>query len=139
MINITFSGRLDLSAGAITLRGLQPILNGEPMVAVLPEILHQDQQLFSIRFGSTTPGDPSFTLDARSDSRGRLLIRYGLESLAPYTQLLSFGLRIDAVENLRSYLRSGYHSWDGSAYVEPEGLADFAPEESRPETGYAMT
>ncbi len=139
MINITFSGRLDLSAGAITLRGLQPILNGEAMTGIQPEILQQDEQSLSMRFGSLTPGDTSFTLEAHRDERGRLWLRYGLEALDPYAQLLSFGLRFEGVENLRHYLRNGYNSWDGSAYVDPEGMADFSPQETRPETGYAMT
>ncbi len=139
MVTISFSGRLDLSVGAVTLRGLQPVLNGELMTGVQPEILQQDEQGLSVRFSSPIPGDIAFTLEARPDKLGRLWLHYGLEALDPYAPLLSFGLRFAAVENLGQYLCSGYNSWDGSAYVDPEGLADFGPQEPRPETGYAMT
>ncbi len=138
MINFTYSGQLDLSAGAIMLRGLQPVLNGELLANVEPQILLQEERHFSMRFNSPTPGDASFTLEAHLDDQGRLWLRYGLEALDPYAPLLSFGLRFDSVENLRKYLRNGYNSWDGSAYVEPEQLCDCGPQEARPETGYAM-
>ncbi len=139
MINFTNSGRLDLSAGALTLRGLQPVLNGEPLVNVQPRIVQQEDRHFSMRFDAPTPGDASFTVEAHTDELGRMWLRYGLEGFDPYAQLFSFGLRFEGVENLRAYLRNGYNSWDGSAYVEPEQLAGFGPQEARPETGYAMT
>lgn len=136
---ITFSGKLDLLAGPITLRGLQPVVNGEPLPGVQAELLAQEGSFFSVRFTSPAPGEASFTLEAQRDEQGRLWVRYWIEGLDPYAPLRSFGLRFEAVENLRAYLRNGYNSWDGSAYVDPETLAAFSPGEARPETGYAMT
>jgi alpha-galactosidase len=65
-------------------------------------------------------------------------LRYSLENARPEA-IASFGLRFGQVENLRAYLANGYHSWDGTFYVDVEGLSVFGPGEQRPERGYAMT
>lgn len=52
---------------------------------------------------------------------------------------LSLGLRFAAVTGVRRYLRNGYHSWDGSFFVDPGATAGEAPAGKEPTLGFAMT
>lgn len=127
-------GGLALESARITLRGLQPVLNGEPV---------EDAQT-AVSAVEGTPGDPSAlrlriaapalggaTLDIEIRRRGvdAWALRYTLDG-DPGVALDSFGVRFEAVENLRAWLINGYFSWDGSRYAEPSPATD---------PGYAMT
>jgi alpha-galactosidase len=52
---------------------------------------------------------------------------------------LSLGLRFGRVTGVGRYLRNGYHSWDGSEFVEPGETTRRAAAGSPPTAGYAMT
>lgn len=52
--------------------------------------------------------------------------------------LLSLGLRLE-VTGVRSYLRNGYQSWDGSYFVAPGTPAGDGPPAKAPTLGFAMT
>lgn len=75
----------------------------------------------------------SFHVEVRRDGERHLSLRYWLEGLSDDFTLDSFGVRFQEVGNLRTFFRSGYFSWDGSYYVQPE-LAPHAET-----VGYAMT
>lgn len=51
---------------------------------------------------------------------------------------LSLGLRV-STRGVRSYLRNGYQSWDGSFLVEPGTAAGDGPPPKAPTLGFAMT
>jgi len=53
-------------------------------------------------------------------------------------KLMSLGLRF-AAKGVQRYLRNGYHSWDGSYFVEPGTAAGDGPPEKAPTLGFAMT
>jgi hypothetical protein len=79
-------------------------------------------------------GDAVFGLEICHDQPlDRFWLRYWVEGLAPSQVLNSFGLQFQGIEDLRAYLRNGYTSWDGSAYVDVEALANFGSHETRPE------
>jgi len=139
-VTFTPSGTLDIEADSITLRGGYPAMNSSALKDVRMEIVLHESDRQIVQFRSPTMGNGVFSLEIRQDhSIDGLWLRYWLEGVPTSQALDSFGLHFQGIENLRAYLRNGYTSWDGSAYVDVEALADFGPLETRPETGYAMT
>jgi len=141
-INLTSAGMLNVESNIIFLRNARPVLNSIVLQEIQAEITlsGEDAQEIIIRYRSPALGSGRFVVEAQQVSKqGSGWLRYWLEDLDPQIELNSFGLRFQAIENLRAYLCNGYHSWDESFYVEPEALADFEPYEARPDTGYAMT
>ncbi len=57
---------------------------------------------------------------------------------APGGSPMSVGVRL-TVTGARRYLRNGYHSWDGSYFVEPGTPAGDGPPGKAPTLGFAMT
>lgn len=125
----TTPDELALEIGALTLRGLRPVVNG----VVLKEV-QSEQTEHGFRW-ATTHG--IFEVIITAGSSGYTL-HYAFD--APLDRVLnSFGIRFDAIENLRAYLRNGYFSWDGSFYVEPEALRRAETHDAELTSGYAMT
>jgi hypothetical protein len=136
----TPSGTLDIEARSLILRGGYPAMNSSALKDVRMEIVLQESDHQIVRYRSPILGEGGFVIEIRHDrSVDGLRLRYWLEGIPASQTLDSFGLQFQGIENLRAYLRNGYTSWDGSAYVDCEALADFGPHEPRPETGYAMT
>ncbi|MCZ2098609.1 MAG: alpha-galactosidase [Anaerolineae bacterium] len=125
---------LALESPRITLRGLRPVLNGAPVEALQTEALVVEgppESLPALHLRMAAPALGGAALDVAISQRGAdaWALRYALDG-DPGVALDSFGVRFEAVENLRVWLRNGYFSWDGSRYVEPGPPAD---------PGYAMT
>jgi alpha-galactosidase len=134
------SGTLDIEASDIYLRGGCPVVNSFVLKDIQMEIVLDEPDHQIVQYRSLALGDGIFSLEVFHDQPAdQFRLCYWVEGMAPSQVLDSFGLQFQGIENLRAYLRNGYTSWDGSAYVEIEALADFAPFETRPETGYAMT
>lgn len=134
---LTPEGELTLESEVAVLRGLLPVVNGRhhtpSQIAIIentPARLELGCTIEVGRFGLELIGEAE---------NGRFWLCYWLEDLPEDLVLDSFGIRFAAVENMRAYLRQGYTSWDGSSYVQPEAMKDFAHGEPHPETGYAMT
>ncbi len=75
---------------------------------------------------------------ALPDDHAGLQMQVRLSGLPAGQRLARFGFRIGRIDNLRAFLRSGYHSWDGTLYVPPEALTEAADDENLA-TGYALT
>jgi len=73
------------------------------------------------------------------DGRTGLQLQYRVEHLPPGSLVSRFGLHFGRIGNLRAYLRSGYHSWDGSFYVEPEALRGAKVDDESMMASYAVT
>lgn len=140
-IAVTPAGTLSIESNIVSLRHARPVLNSVILPDLQAEITSNanESQDLLIRYRSPALGRGAFVVEVQVENREAGWLRYWLEDLDPQIELNSFGLHFEAIENLRAYLRNGYHSWDGSAYVEPEALLDFEPYEPRPEIGYAMT
>ncbi len=123
----------------VKLSGLVPIVNGAPVAERQTEILRNDPSGMILQFTGPALAGSAFRVEITRERKDRCALRYWIEGWKDPTGLDSFGLRFERVENLRAYLRNGYYSWDGSFYVEPEGLQQWEEYERRPETGYAMT
>jgi alpha-galactosidase len=152
-LSLTSSGVLNIEASSIYLCGSCPVVNSSVLKDVQVETSLDEANHQIVQYRSPALGDGFFGLEIHHDQSpfrngggeggrsegGGFWLRYWIEGLPPSQTLDSFGLQFQAVENLRSYLRNGYTSWDGSTYVDVEALADFGPHETRPETGYAVT
>jgi len=130
-------GLLTLANQSIFLRQAHPIVNGQQLENLHFTVLQADARACLIQYHSPMLGNGSFTIEVALNGE-KLGVRYWLENIPSEMRLENFGLRFTAVENVRQYLRNGYFSWDGSFYVQPGALHN-VEQESRPETGYAMT
>lgn len=120
-----------LEGMGIVLRGVRPVVNGRVLTnAAVHVVTHgPDRLLLSYAHAALQGG--RFSLEVTGpDADGRVWLRYWLENLPPRLVLDAFGLRFAAVNNLRAWLRQGYTSWDGGAFV-PTGTPEAA-------TGYAL-
>lgn len=66
-------------------------------------------------------------------------IKYSLKGAGDNAQVRRFGLHFDSVAGMKRYYRSGYHSWDGSYFVQPDALSGFAGPELLLEKSYGIT
>jgi hypothetical protein len=139
-LTINPTGTLDIEGECIALRAGRPVINSVDLKDFQITIAREETDLRLIQYRSPDLGNGLFTLEISQDpDAGRIWIRCGLEGFDLAQPLDSFGLHFHEIENLRAYLRSGYTSWDGSAYVDVDSLAELDPREARPELGYAMT
>lgn len=122
---------LSIAADFVTLRGAHPVLNGAPLAGARPEIVARNATRLEWRYRAPALGGGEFGLELTRTSRAHLWLRYWVVGLTEAPD--DFGIRFDAVEGISAFLRQGYHSWDGSAYVES------TPDRTGPGTGYAMT
>ena len=140
MIELSLSENqtLVIESSAVTLRGTQPILNGVLLEDWACEILRLQTDHIEFRYTSVSLGGGTFRLQVTLSDSQHIWMHYWVEGLPPDLVLDSFGLRFDQVENVRQYLRSGYFSWDGSYYVQPDTIPGAEENFPRVETGYGM-
>lgn len=137
---ITGDGTFSLESERVSLLRARPVLNGAPLEGWQAVSEVGEAGALTVRYNAPGLHGAALVADlSPPDEAGISWLRTSLEGAGDPTAFDSFGLQFEAVENLRAYLRCGYNSWDGSFYVEPEGLADFEPYEDRPETGFALT
>lgn len=124
MIEIRAEGQeIWLEALGLTLEGLTPLINDAPAAVwggtwLQPEPARWERK-GSVEGGSF--GSAEFGVElARESESGTWAARAWLASLPAEVALDSFGLRFDQVRGCGAFLRSGYNSWDGSAFLAPE-------------------
>lgn len=133
------NGQLVIQSPVVALRGMRPVVNGAAYEDAEMHVLEDEVGLIELRWALKPLGRASLQvwLQQRDDTHASL--GYRIQNLPDGFPLDSFGVRFEQLENLRLYLRSGYTSWDGSEYVEPEAMREWSATEPRPETGFAMT
>lgn len=114
----------------VRLAGLAPLVDGEVPAHDPPQV---SGNMVSWRLAN---GRAVLEVE---EQEGRLRLCFRLEDLPEETRPLSLGLRFAAVQGVRRYLRNGYHSWDGSFFVEPGTPAGDGPPGKAPTLGFAMT
>lgn len=114
----------------LRLGGLSPLLDGE-VPAHGPARVEAGRIVWPLDAGG------SAILDIGGNDELRLDFR--IEGVPTDRPVLSLGLRFAEVDGVRQYLRNGYHSWDGSFFVEPGTPAGDGPPGKAPTLGFAMT
>lgn len=120
-VALTFSGR-----GLVLGRPL-PLLDGEVLTSAAP-ILEGTSLVWQTddgRFVAEVTRDDPLQITCRIEGRA-----------GPH---MSIGLRFEGITGVRSYLRNGYQSWDGSFFAEPGTPAGDGPPPKSPTLGFAMT
>jgi hypothetical protein len=132
--------RLELVGEAVALRAGVPLLNGRPLVGWHAQASGQEHD-FTVHYHAPDSGAGVFGVEVHNPSMPGEpgLLRYWIAGFPEQLRLDSFGLHFSAVENVRAYLRQGYHSWDGSYYIDPETSGRAAGETPEIQTGFAMT
>jgi alpha-galactosidase len=102
---------VSFDAAGISLGGLQPLIDGEPLDCEAPRV-ERSTITWPVR-------DRTFVVRIAADEHG-LRLEVSLEGVADIS-VDSIGLRLGKVTNVLRYLRNGYTSWDGSYFVEEEG------------------
>lgn len=121
---------LSFTGYGVRMAGLAPLINGQ-----VPA--HEPPQVEATRIvWSLANGRAVLDIDREGEKRR---LRFRVEHLAPDILPDSIGLRFSEVEGVRSYLRNGYHSWDGSLFVPPGTSAGDGPPDKAPTLGFAMT
>ncbi len=121
---------LRITSRGITLRNIEPLIDGEVPSHSAPEV---------------RDGMVSWKLDAGGAAilavePGEVpRLHFRLEGMATARAINGLGLRFGLVEGVRHYLRNGYQSWDGSYFVEPGTSAGDEPPAKAPTLGFAMT
>jgi alpha-galactosidase len=120
---VAFIGR------GLTLDGLAPVIDG--VVAPHRRCVEPDGISWQLDDGEMT-----LSIVAHAD---RIEMAIRLSGIDPARKIDSIGLRFDAITGVRRYLRNGYHSWDGSFFVEPGTASGGGPPGKAPTLGFAMT
>jgi len=121
--------------GPLTLRGVRPNVNGTDLANPRCEVEADGPENLRLRFSA--PAFPGALCLEAAPSGECLWLQTWVEGLPDDFVLDSFGVTFEAVENLGAYLRSGYHSWDGASYVDPQ--APLLPQGAPHLDGYALT
>lgn len=103
--------------GTITLRAIQPVLNGAPLADAHVQVEHDDAERILLSCAVPALEEARFWMEVERENESRITVRYWIEDLPHGFVLDSFGIRFAHVEGLRTFLRSGYFSWDGSEYM----------------------
>jgi hypothetical protein len=125
----------------IRLSRLQPLVHGEVAANEPPRVL---ATAAGWRLSWRLDGFPgaSFVLEIDTmesiDPAGMLHLHYRLTDIPETIAIDSFGVRVGAIEDSWAFLRAGYHSWDGSAYVTPDSIRDPSADAGLRQ-GFAMT
>ena len=118
----------DLGRRGIALRIIEPLIDG-----VAPAITQREDQDSCILWHLQEGGVVQLTVE-RHDNVERIQVILEGTAISP----LSLGFRLSA-SDVRSYLRNGYHSWDGSFFAAPGSPAGDGPPGKAPTFGFAMT
>jgi alpha-galactosidase len=120
---------LRFSCRGVTLGGIEPLIDGD-VPPHAPPVIGERSVTWRLQTGAAVlevePGDPA-----------RLRLR--LEGISKDREIDSLGLRFGRFDGVRSYLRNGYQSWDGSFFVEPGTPDGDGPAAKAPTLGFAMT
>ena len=120
---LTFTGR------GITLRNIEPLIDGEVPPHAPPEV-NGGRVIWELDSGTA-----ALEIEAGESTR----LRFRLEGIPNERRVDSLGFRIGSAGGVRSYLRNGYQSWDGSFFVEPGTPVGDGPPAKAPTLGFAMT
>jgi alpha-galactosidase len=118
----------DLGRRGIALGAIEPLIDG-----AVPRIAKYERQESWMLWRLQDGGAVRLTVE-HGENIERIQVALEETGIAP----LSLGFRVSA-SGVRSYLRNGYQSWDGSFFVPPGTPGGDGPEPKAPTLGFAMT
>ena len=118
----------DLGRRGIAFGAIEPLIDG-----AVPPIAKYERQERWLLWRLQNGGAVRLTVELGENIK-RIQVALEETGIAP----LSLGFRVSA-SGVRSYLRNGYQSWDGSFFVPPGTEAGNGPEGKAPTLGFAMT
>ena len=137
-VSIANSGALSVLSGLIALTGGWPSVNNRVFHDV-PAVVSVEASGSILATYNLGPQNGTFVLRAANGAPDGLTLQYTLRDVPAGATIDSFGLKFDAVGGMKRYYQSGYHSWDGSSYVQPAGLETFTAPQLSLERSYAVT
>ena len=138
LIALSGSGALSVASGPVNLSGGWPIVDGT-VYHDAPAQVTADISGNLVAIYDLGPAVGRFVLTASKGGADGPALQYTITNVPANKTFSSFGLKFDAVTGMKRYYRSGYHSWDGSAYIQPDGLVAFTAPQLTEETSYALT
>jgi alpha-galactosidase len=143
MISITAGEQtFFLRLGELALHGLTPLINGQPQAAWDGEWCTASGRIERsgpLSSGPLVNGTAFGVLFEENPESGSWKVQYWLEGFPTEQDLDSFGLRFEHIDGVHAFLQSGYTSWDGSAYIDPQEILAAEPGKEAPAVGYALT
>jgi hypothetical protein len=138
MIVLSGSGALTVVSGPLSLTGGWPMVDGH-VYRDAPTQVTADAGGNLVATYNLGPAVGRFVLTAAKGGPDGPTLQYTVGSVPAGKTFTSFGVKFDAVAGLKRYYRSGYHSWDGSSYVQPDGLVSYTAPQLTAEVSYALT
>ncbi|PKO19153.1 MAG: hypothetical protein CVU39_00965 [Chloroflexi bacterium HGW-Chloroflexi-10] len=136
-IHFTENEEICIKNNQFLLCGPLPLLNDQPVSGLSKKLTHcplDPQGCFKIEYFSPELKHGSMGIQIElSPDRQQCWLRYWLENPVPGIKINSFGIQFRELTGVDTILKNGYHSWDGSGYVQ------WHSSDKNTYTGYAMT
>ncbi|MDT8381567.1 MAG: alpha-galactosidase [Brevefilum sp.] len=134
MMKIDISDNLfNLDFGFIKFSGLYPVINDVSYRGTTPIIKRNDLNGFELCYKRQNDEVNAFLVSI-SYLNGELLVQFHLEGCSNPSVINNFGLGFENVVGVSTFLSNGYHSWDGSVYMDDDSLGEYRHYQS-----YGMT
>lgn len=137
LIHFDHDSGLSIQGEWICLESIFPVLNGQIIRESTIKRLVQGEDAFALQYTAPQVFDGVITLELVPEGQEKCRLRYHVRDYSG--ELNSFGIHISEIQNLKTFLRNGYHSWDGSSYEDPESWLTANSSSSRVVTGFGMT
>lgn len=146
-ITILFSkaGSISILCGILNLSGGWPVIDGNIYRNSAIRVIEQNISRMIVEY-DLGQDVGTFVLTVEKGVKDGPILQYAVCNVPLSRNFFNFGLHFDSVSGMVRYYRGGYNSWDGSYYVQPEGLRGFGDWDPRRgswvapnEQGYALT
>ena len=132
------SGAISVLCGALSLGGGWPVVDGKTYRDSPFQVIEQSTDTLKAEY-NLGPDIGRFALTVSIGAHGGPVLKYGVSGVPAGRTFSNFGLHFDSAGGIKRYYSSGYHSWDGSYYVQPDTLPAGISERSRVGRSYALT
>jgi hypothetical protein len=137
-ILLTDSGALTVVLGLLSLTGGSPVVDGKVYSNAPAQIVQQSDNMIVVDYSlGADVGQMRVKIAALLPNA--LTVQYSMRNIPDGRNYYSFGLRFDSVTGVKRYYRSGYQSWDGSYYVQPDALRSLGYSSISYDQGYGVT
>ena len=138
-MKITFdiTSGLSIQGEWIGLERIFPVVNGSVITPCQIKRIKQGEDAFAIQYFGSENFHGEFILEVIPEGQEKCRIRFHIKNIVD--DLISFGIYISEISNIKQFLRNGFSSTDGSWYDEPENFLRVEGIEYLKVEGFAMT